>query len=309
MTDVGLYTNVDTRHAYRYALPYRSDNNDDHDSSSASSSTMGNNGEGIANTRIVSRYGETGNIRLIAVPDGVSLDANVAMMTNRDRRTRRVFAYSDEPLRAEELETLRHSLRDKYASYPIARPTRAVAVLDGVYPRNNFYTNLYTGDGVLSSASRFVEYRYFADRHRAANIAFEADTGRVFRFALSYKVPIILIMPSNFVQTDNRRGYFLESGNSGLIIRVYSRRLLSSDGRRGGTRGGGGGYDYSERVSVLSSVPSDDRLVAHARTLLARLGMHRVSVTRDSDDDVTQIYAADEHLTLIIGRVDNLALP
>lgn len=299
-----LYINTDTRFAYRYAREYGVLPRACDDTIDAAETEE----ETTIELGLVSRDGETRTVRVANVPDGVSLDANVAIVSSP--RMSRLYVYSELPLDRDELETLDRGLTEtavkRYVPYPILHPAKSVARLESPNrpPRNNFYVPL--DDPICSSAGRFVEYRYFLDRHRAANVAFEPATGRVYRLAPPYPTPVVLIMPANFVRTGPRRGYFVERGGggddvTGLIVRVYSRRALSADDHVD--------VGAQQLVSVLPSAASEERVLTHARSLLARLGMHRVIVNRDSDGDLVQIYAYDEYATLVIGRADNLQLP
>nr|WOJ45354.1 putative gp35-like protein [Apis mellifera nudivirus] len=296
-----LYINGRTECKYQYARPYgyycREVKNGDNNGDNGDDSDDDNDKNEIE-LKLIDRNGTNVTIYIIAIPDGVALNVNSANIPLPCHM--RLFAYANASLNDEELAKIDQFIaqRNYIKPYPILTIDTTVTL--NSYPKNNFY--MISSGSRATSASRFIEYRYFLTRHVMANILYEPRNGGVVsKFVLPNAIspPIVLIMPNNFVRTGLRRGYF--ANPSGLIVRVYARRALSCE--RNGTR------LMDNVISVLPSAASEDRILAYARSLLARLGMHRVYTNRDEDGDLVQIYAYDEYMTLVIGRVDNLQLP
>lgn len=308
-----LYINGRTECKYRYARPYgywqaaaaaaaaEEENNDEEEADEEG-------GKKKNEIRLIDRNGTNVTIFIIAIPDGIGLNVNSANVQLPCYM--RLFAYTQSPLNDEELAKIDQFIAQRGTPYPILTidPTIVTTTTLNFYPKNNFYMAIGGGGGVgggvgvgsASSASRFIEYRYFLTRHCMSNILYDPKSGMVNRFVLPFTPPTVLIMPNNFVRTGLRRGYF--TNPSGLIVRVYARRALSCESASV-TR------LVDNVISLLPSASSEDRVLAYARSLFARLGMHRVYTNRDEDGDLVQIYAYDEYATLVIGRVDNLQLP
>lgn len=220
------------------------------------------------------------------VPDGVPPAANVAIVPKGSPR--RLHYFSDTPLSDGVLAALDGHYGQK--PYP-----RMVALGDsiiyrlppGTYPRFNFYACR----GPPASNSRFVEYRYLQSRYTPSQVVVDLDSMNVHRMApLPRGVPIVIVMPQNFVRTSPRAGYFHFEGVN-LMVRVYSRYTLTcvTDRPDPGTIS-----DVSGRVDSLRPL---------MEAFFSRLGLHRIS---GSDE---QICAHDRMLVMVVGSVANVTLP
>lgn len=224
-------------------------------------------------------------VYVTGVPDNVSPYANEAMISKEARR--RLYIMSDEPLTINDLFTLDSEYGDKNLIYPIfelEEPNRKLVSI----PKNNFFEC----DGVPSSVSEFLEYRYLLQRHVPCNIAFDRKSKLVYSpfIAPSSVIPKILIMPSNFIITGSNTGYFAFDK---IIIRVFSNHLLS--GSSSNTRDSGLITDFSTDNVVLVQIVED---------FFHELGM--INIISNNKD---QIIAKDSYLTLVFGAISDLVLP
>lgn len=258
-----LYTNLNVSSAFRYARPFETDVTYD-------SKQVTVNGVDYI------------NVIITGIPDGVSPDANEAVI--KRQTPRRLYILSDQPLDYADIEVIDGFYGKR--SFPMPTATAICAQLSA-YPRNNFYSV----DGPPSVTSRFIEYRYVQRRHQPANIAWDTSTGNLYRLVLpSNSAMLVLVMPENFVRTSLKRGYFRLDND--LIVRVYSRFVLSAATLE----------PDNELISVINT--DDTRLMSVIRAFFARLGMHKIVST-----SVNQIYAYDRYLTLAVGSISNIALP
>lgn len=265
-----LYTNLNRGSTYRYARPFETDITFD-------SKQVTINGVDYV------------NVVITGIPDGVSPDANEAVI--KRRTPRRLYILSDRPLDRADIEVI----DGFYGKRPFPMPS-AITVCGNVtarsQPRNNFYSMVAMDGGRPNAAARFVEYRYVQRRHQPANLAWDSTTGDVYRLVLPSKpaVMLVLVMPENFVRTSLRRGYFRLDND--LIVRVYSRFVLSA-------------ANFEPDNELISVINTDDtRLMSVIRAFFARLGMHKILTTA-----VNQIYSYDRYLTLVVGSIANIALP
>jgi hypothetical protein len=276
-----LYHNPRTNFLYKYPRPY--------------STKL--DGEGVAKS-VTSDGISYKNVYTVGIPDGVSPLTNIKLI--QDDVPRRLVVFSDSPLNENELEVVDDMY--KFESYPILYLN--VSVNDTRHrfydiPSINFITTNdndidgygSSNSGTPSTLSRYVEYRYMDKRHQPANILFDTFNGNVFRFVPPVRPKLVIVMPANFIRTGTYTGYFLYGDN--LIIRVYSKQYVLSSANDGPDPG------------VYSSISTDNaKQMATFRSILAKLGMHRIS-SLNSD----QIYAHDAYMTIVIGNIANINLP
>lgn len=221
------------------------------------------------------------NITITGIPEGVSPLANEALIESGTPR--RLYIISNTPLDTQYLDTI-----DKFygkTPYPI-RYCRAANTYLKSYPKNNFYMS----DGVPSLVSNFVEYRYLNERHLISNIAYDPNTSAVYKLVLPERPLLVIIMPSNFLRTGLKTGYFRFENN--LIIRVYSKYILSSN-------------EFVDDSNEITSFTVDNlKLKTTIEQFFGRLGMHKIISNSDN-----QIYAYDKFMTLVAGSVANIILP
>lgn len=218
------------------------------------------------------------NVCLVGVPDGVSPRVREALVPVGTAR--RLYLYTDRPLKSAWL-----TIADAtYGEFPYPVPALVAPCGRGI-PTCNFYTA--RGDGT------FVEYRYAEQRHTAANVCRDETTDTLYRFALpdDTVAPVVLIMPSNFVCTALKEGYF-HFDTIDLIVRVYSKVALSS-GRTSSS---------VDEVTFVNEIRTDNRRVADiVVTFYGRMGVHNVYSVGDD-----RIVGYDDYLTLVVGDVSNI---
>lgn len=224
-------------------------------------------------------------VYVTGVPENVSPYANEAMITKETKR--RLFIMSDEPLFHDDLCILDKEYGEENPIYPIFYldvPNKKLVSK----PKNNYFEC----EGVPSSVSEFLEYKYLIQRYIPSNIIFDKKNKLVHSpFILPFKVPTIIIMPYNFTLTGPKTGYF-EFDN--IIIRVFSKHLLSCAGKRD-NHDKGLITDFSTQNSVVVQIVED---------FFHELGMINIYTP-----DMNQIIAKDKYLTLIFGSTSNLILP
>lgn len=261
-----LYTNLNVSSAaFRYARPFETDVTYD-------SKQVTLNGIDYA------------NVVITGIPDGVSPDANEAVI--KRRTPRRLYILSDRALDLADIEVIDGFYGKRSLPMPSAT-TVCGRIATTACPRNNFYSV----DGTPNVTARLVEYRYVQRRHQPANIAWDSTTGNVYRLVPpSNAAMLVLVMPENFVRTSLKRGYFRLEND--LIVRVYSRFVLSAATLE----------PDNELISVINT--DDARLMSVIRAFFVRLGMHKIVSTA-----INQIYAYDRYLTLAVGSISNIVLP
>lgn len=223
------------------------------------------------------------NVSISGVPDGISPQANEALMSKNS--ILRLYIFSDRPLSEETLSTIDSFYGKEH--YPVLLCDTANMRLQNEYPKNNFYMC----QGVPSLVSEFVEYRYLQQRHTQSNICYDQQTGDVYKLVLPFRPLLVIVMPKNFVRTGLKSGYFRFENN--LIVRVYSRFILSSPYFDGNDSGETTVFNL-ERATLKSAVEK----------FMGRLGVHRIdSHTRE------HIYGYDKFLTMVVGSVANILLP
>lgn len=226
------------------------------------------------------------NVMITGIPDGVNPLANEALIMKDSPK--RLYIYSDKPLSDDYLTTI----DDFYGRtpYPIIKASTPCGRL-ATYPRNNFYL---TNEGPPSSVSELIEYRYMDQRHLLTNIAFDPNTGNVYKYvpAPQHEHLMVIVMPKNFIRTNLKCGYFRFKNN--LIIRVFSQHILSSDV-----------FDGNDQSEVTKLDRDQKNLKLALRRLFTSLGMNQIVETNEG----TSIYAYDSHLTMVVGSLSNLMLP
>lgn len=277
-----VYTNGYSKVRYVYARPY---------TTSISSSAHPRIDE--LNTSV----GEGGHVDvyLVGVPDGVSPRAYEASVPADT--VRRLYLYSNKRVPDKWLSIADASYGER--PYPLLTLETPCA-RDCRTPVNNFYTALADRadeDVYAAAANRrqdatFVEYRYVEQRHAEANLYYDEFSNRAYRLALpADSALLVLIMPSNFVRTDLKRGYFLFDAID-LIVRVYSKHLLSADRTA----------DAGEEPLVSDVCTANRRVMDIVRSFFSRMGVQSVYVASDN-----QIIGYDRYLTLVVGDVSNIS--
>lgn len=262
MAATELYTNLTNKAAYRYPREFKTDIDVDHTEITLDGKTFI-------------------DITITGIPDNVSALANEALVAKDTPR--RLYIFSDVPLTEQYLHTLdRFYGKSPYKIIECLTPNIQLSS----FPKNNFYLT----NEPPSSISEFVEYRQFKQRHLLTNIAIDHNTMFLYKLVLSQPQLLVIIMPSNFIRTGLKTGYFRFDNN--LIIRVYSNYMLSSE-------------LSDENVSEITVFTTNDvRLNSIVEKLFGRFGMHKIG--SNSDD---HIFAYDKFMTMVVGSVSNIALP
>lgn len=220
------------------------------------------------------------NITITGIPDGVSPLANDALVEKGSLR--RLYIFSDTPLN----EKYMHSVDQFYGRdhYAITVGAMANTVVESI-PNTNFYMSA----GPPSSVTDFVEYRYMAQRHLLTNVYVDSSTNELYKLVLPERPLLVIIMPSNFIRTGMKTGYFRYASN--LIIRVYSKYILSST-------------LFEEDTNEVTKFNSyNSQLKSMAELQLSRCGMHKIVSSRND-----QIYGYDKYMTMVVGSISNLVL-
>lgn len=222
------------------------------------------------------------NVQITGIPDGISPLANEAIVSTEC--IYRLYIFADQPLNETFLQTL-----DKFygkTPYPFITADSIYGVVDGI-PKNNFYLCTNTP----SNINNFTEYRYLQHRHMISNIVFNIETNSVYRLVLPEHPQLVLIMPSNFVRTGVKKGYFRFDNN--LIVQIYSKYILSSTLN-----------DDSDTYEMTIFDVDDKKLRAVVEGFFGRLGLHKISTTATD-----HIYAYDNYITAVVGNASNIILP
>jgi hypothetical protein len=232
--------------------------------------------------------GGAGQVSLFVsgVPDGVPPQANMAIVPKGTPR--RLHYFSDVQLSEGALAALDgHYGLKPYPRMMVFGESAIFRLPPGKYPRCNFYACI----GPPASNSRFVEYRYLQSRYTPSQVCVDLESMTVCRLGpMTRSIPIIIVMPQNFVRTSPRAGFFhFERLN--LVVRVYSRYTLTC-------------VDYRPDPGTISDVSGRvDALRPLMEAFFSRLGLHRIS----SSDE--QICAHDRMLVMVVGSVANVTIP
>lgn len=235
------------------------------------------------------------DVYLVGVPDGVSPTVYEALVPVD--AVRRLYLYSNKRLPEKWLSIADASYGER--PYPLLTLETPCA-RDCRTPVHNFYTALAdrgNEDVYAAAVSRrqdaaFVEYRYVEQRHAEANIYYDEFTNSAYRLALpADSAQLVLIMPSNFIRTDLKRGYFIFD-DIDLIVRVYSKHLLSAD------------RTSDDGAAPLASdvCTGNRRVMDIVRSFFSRMGVQSVYAASDN-----QIIGYDRYLTLVVGDVSNIS--
>lgn len=221
---------------------------------------------------------------ITGIPDGVMPEANLAEVW--ENAARRLYIFSVMPLSEKDLKSI-DNFYGTSKPYPIFSAVRPIGNLPTI-PLENFYLC----DDPPSCIQSYVEYRYFESRSQPTKIAYCNSTGNVYRLVLDKPLKVI-IMPSNFIRTGGKSGYFRFENN--LIVYVFSKVLLSS----------AIAHNFDEGDVQISKIDTTDkRLMRIITNLFTRLGVHNVA-THQSD----QIFAYDSDMTMVVGSVSNIVWP
>lgn len=238
-------------------------------------------------TQITSDNEKFVRICLTAIPDGVSLSTNEAMIALDVPY--RFYILSDNVLSIHDLELLDRFYGD--TGYPLYsldfQLPIATIVMDT--PKRNFYM---TQNGeIASNKSEFIEYRHLQHRNKPTNIVYDLETKKILPLALpKNSAMIVLIMPQNFIKTGDREGYFI-CDDTNLIVRIYSRYILSAN-------------TIEEDLGVVSVITTEDkRLINTVIRFFSKLNLHHIQTWQNN-----QIVAVDQYITAIVGNVSNLQI-
>lgn len=228
----------------------------------------------------------TKRIFVTGIPDGLSEHTNVALVERG--APRRLAVSSEAPLTESELRLIDKAFGRKPYPIPMLDDRSEMYTISGDHrPSVNFLAPI--GPGPTSTLSRFVEYRFFEQRHQPATVLLDPYTGQLHRF-VPPSMPIVIVMPENFIKTDKSSGYFTVDEN--LIVRIYSRYPLSA-------RVELPDHNLYSQISL-----SNERTVNVCKQALTSLGLHKITYTHND-----QIYGSDAFVTAVIGKVANINLP
>lgn len=274
-----LYKNAYNTSKYAYARPY------------TTSITVGEyrqlmtGGDEESQQRFVDIY-------IVGVADGVSPNVHETMIPVGTPR--RLYIFSDTRLDEKTLATVDSHYKER--RYPLLSLDTPCARLDGNrVPTQNFYTTFVGKDTFDAAVNRrqdamFIEYRYVQQRHTVANIYYDEVTNYVYRLALpADNAMLVLIMPSNFIQTGLKQGYFLFD-DIDLMVRVDSKHVLSAKQT-----------SHTDEMLVNDICTGNRRMTDIVRAFYSRMGVHNVYTPSDN-----QIVGYDKYLTLVVGDVSNI---
>lgn len=230
------------------------------------------------------------DVWVTGVPDGVSPRVSETM-TKDQSLPMRLYVYADRPLSKEYLETV-DSFYGK-AKYPILFVEKPCGIDAGSSPRHSNFYITRTGGGA-SAVDEFLDMRHLMRRHeKATNVFYNCTTGALHRLVLPrHAAQLVLLMPSNFIGTGPKRGYFLFPQLNGLVVRIYSRHFLHATSYA----------PEDNRVSVICV--EDARLMRVIDSLFSRMGLHQMYRHTSS-----QVIAYDRYITAIVGDTANVYLP
>lgn len=306
--------------------------------------------ESNSNYNDSTRVTNIANIAVTGVPDGVSPLANQALIPTGT--IRRLYVFSDAELDTKHLEMIDTFYgKQPYPNFKCDILRKASTL--SVYPKHNFYMRnnadaeltglLYNNtmdSGCPTMSCSYIEYRYLQQRHMLANIYFNPYTGSVFRLVLPTRPLLCIIMPQNFIRTGPKQGYFRFENN--LIVRVYSRYLLSSEHEDNTTINNDSNnindtktfYDLQDAIandnasapeSLVTATQQQHEMYLNqqqqpievtvfdvnnvklqrmVRQLFGRFGLHKIDSFSSN-----HMFAYDKYITMIVGSVANIELP
>lgn len=257
--------NIPDTYKYKYARPYKI-NSDIHETKQMTI-------DGISYVNVI----------VTGIPDGIFSDANEALISATVPY--RLYIYSTGPLTEDFLMILDDRYgKESYSMCPLSNP---IAMSD-TQPRVNFYAAIDDEISPPSLNGQFVDYKYFTQRFQSTNKVYDMKTGQMYNMCLPKdEALIVLIMPSNFIQTGLKQGYFIFEND--LIVRIYSKYLLSSTIHE--TDNG--------LINTISTL--DCRLMNAIKVFYSRLGLQSIDVS-----DLQRIIAYDNFITAVVGSVNNL---
>lgn len=234
----------------------------------------------------------------IGVPDGVSPIVNETRID--PNTTRRLYIFANEHLSEETLETLDKKFGKEF--YPIFTITHVYGNKIDEYPKENFYFC----ENYPTNIEQFTEYRYLQYVHRKSRIVFEANNKNVYKLVLPYDPLLVIVMPSNFIRTSYKYGYF--KYDNGLIINVFSKYFLSSNTASSKQFYVGSAntneispQDRLRQIEISNVNLNDARLKAIIEKLFLRLGMQNIISTKPD-----QIYSYNKYITMVVGNTNDI---
>lgn len=319
-TDTELFSNTSQLRKFSYARLYQADSNqhienrqlvinNDSGNKQMSDTTTDSSTNTTTTTTV--------NITIVGIPDGVSPLANRAVIPTGT--TRRLYVFSDSELDTHQLDMIDSLFGKKpYPNFQCDLLTRANSLT--TFPKHNFYLRNDALDTEFLNQSpmvcptmscSYIEYRYLQQRHMMANICFNQYTGDVYRLVIPQPPMLCIIMPKNFVCTGLKEGYFRFENN--LIVRVYSRHLLSSELKDDSTTINNNNNNTDMEFNVYQQQPmvevsifdiNNIKLNKMVRQIFGRFGLHKID-----SFNCNHIFAYDKYLTMIVGSIANINLP
>lgn len=227
-------------------------------------------------------------IKICGIPDGVDPIINYTLIEKN--MPKRLFIMSDTPINNEELNVIYGLYGKRY--YPIRQiqPIINDPIKLQYYVSTQFLDNFFTTtDDNPSNISKFLEYRYFSKRHLpASKLYVPTISGDILcNFILpKNKANLIIIMPENFIQTEEKAGYFKLDNN--IHIRIYSKCNLSSVSK-----------EIDNNLTTIIN-NKNETIVKNISDYISKLNFTNVTITEN------QIIGTDNLFTAVIGTISNL---
>lgn len=227
------------------------------------------------------------------IPDGVSLDANYAIIKDiENEKLKRLIIYSEQKLTENFLREMDNVFGEE--KMPLWRLTgKSHAYIYNKIINFNFYTTLQINEDNFSVITPVIEFRNFFFRHKVATVFVNRKADTVYKLCLPKRVASIMIyMPDYFYSYsfDNKRGFFKMRND--LIIQVFSRYPLTSQSN-----------------IVISS--NDNILVTNYKSELRNEILEIFTAFGIVNIDFSspfRIIGYDKYVKLIVGSLDNLYL-
>lgn len=227
------------------------------------------------------------------IPDGISLDANYAIIKDIENvKLKRLIIYSEQQL----TENYLRSLDSVFGQHqmPLWQLTgKSHAYIYDKIINFNFYTNLHLDQDDFSVVTPVIEFRNFFFRHKIATVFVNRKGDKVYKLCLPKRVARLMIyMPENFYSYsfDNKRGFF--KLNNDLIIQVFSRYPLTSQSN----------IVVSSNDNVLVTVYKNE-LRNEVLEIFTAFGIANIDFSSPY-----RIIGYDKYVKLIVGSLDNLYL-
>lgn len=223
--------------------------------------------------------------------------------------SKRLCIYSDKELSPDELALCDSYYESDATPYPLVGLSEITSYLGydkkSTPPLSNFYmvdTTDDTGTQQISTLTRFVEYRYFEDRHSITNRLWLDQVGAVVPLVLE-RAPspiaprLVLVLSDNFICLDDYTGFWYFDNEQLLIHLTVNKNIATiTSAKKAATIKSSLLYEEL-RGKTNRVLPEDDKHLTNIVTSFIRqkLNIFNISVNKRN------IKAYDTYVTVSVG--------